>query len=109
MEKLNNFQTENTRDLEQDKANSLDVSSLGGEQQAVYNQDQDNSENKNSDGGSEQNENQKNHGRVEEESKEGKKENGYRQGLADNDNRNPDVPEIGREDAERTSRETPRM
>ena len=37
------------------------------------------------------------------------KERSYKQGMEDNDNRNSDLPDIGREDAERTSRETPRM
>lgn len=36
-------------------------------------------------------------------------EQSYRQGLGDNDNRNNNVPDIGREDADKTQRETPRM
>ena len=48
-------------------------------------------------------------GKEEQKTKKGDKEKSYSQGMDDNDNRNSDVPDIGREDAERTSRETPRM
>ncbi len=36
-------------------------------------------------------------------------EESYRQGMGDNDNRNNNIPDIGREDADKTQRETPRM
>ena len=118
---------EKSRNPQNDQNNSQDTSRTGREEQVVNNQEQNrrtnsdmgDSTNKDSapadqgrsEGRSDQREDQQNRREEgqDQRTKDRDKEKDYKQGFGDNDNRNSDVPDIGREDAERTERETPKM
>ena len=118
---------EKSRNSQNDQTQSQDTSRKGREEPVVNNQDQnrktnfdiDDSINRNSsssdqgrsEGRTDQKQDQQTQGKEGQDQKanESEKEGGYRQGMGDNDNRNSDVPDIGREDAERTKRESPNM